>query len=256
MPPPWLSRHQVVKHKKFLEFVSDFNLAHSSMITSHDLGAIFMASQKKKHMDDAGCLTFEDFWEALCRCALVAYADKAVSLPNKLKALFLLMTREIKWSDAHDGSGIRNVDSNPHHFYLGAKQFQNAVVAQWLDDGKPDYLTGKPASSNSGNIGRDLLKKMAASPAKASGGSSAKGKSSSGGSGGRGGSSGSSSSSSSGSSANGRGATAKSSSILSSAASSSSSKAGRRGGGGGGGGAAGTGAPANGSRKGGGADVW
>ena len=152
--------HQVVGHKKFLEFVCDFNLTKSSMITSHDMGAIFMASQKTKHMDDPGCLTFEEFWEALCRCALVAYADKQVDLPEKLKALFLLMTREIKWSDANDGSHLRSVDSNPHHFYLGAKQFQNAVVGQWMDDGKPDYINGPAGIGVNPNLGRDLLKRM------------------------------------------------------------------------------------------------
>lgn len=150
-----------MSHKKYLEFASDFNLTKSSMITAHDLGAIFMASQKRKHMDDAGCLTFEDFWEMLCRCALVAYADKRVPLGNKLKALFLLMTREIKWSDSNcDGDGLRGVDSNPHHFYLGAKQFQKAVTAQWLDDDKQDYLNGANTGPSSATVGRDLLAGM------------------------------------------------------------------------------------------------
>ena len=158
--PLLLPHTQVVAHKEFLAFVADFSLTKSSLITSHDMGAIFMASQKRIHMDDAGCLTFEDFWETLCRCALVAFADKGVPLDSKLKALFLNMTREIKWSDMNDGGHLRGVDSNPQLFYLGAKQFQNSVSAMWLEDGRPDYLTGIIEPPANCRVGRDLLKRM------------------------------------------------------------------------------------------------
>ena len=89
---------EVMDYDKYLHFASDFNLTSSVLLTSVSLADIFLQSLKTHSLDTLGGLTYKEFWEALCRCAVVAYSDKKVSNLDKLRGLFLYMSHKVDQS--------------------------------------------------------------------------------------------------------------------------------------------------------------
>jgi hypothetical protein len=103
-------------------------------------------------------LTFSEFWEALVRCALVAYSDvklksrktpfravgfytlKEVSPSDKLRNMFLFMWRSIN-NNIPRALGIHsNVGTYTGHLIQGAQDFSNAFTADWKRHDLCDYL--------------------------------------------------------------------------------------------------------------------
>ena len=67
-------------------------------MTSIELSEIFLSSVKAHIVDHIGRLTFDEFWEAIVRCALVAYREYNVHVVLKLKELFVYMCHKINGS--------------------------------------------------------------------------------------------------------------------------------------------------------------
>ena len=84
----------------FLCFSAIFLVEQTSsvLLTSVSLADIFLQSLKTHSLDTLGGLTYNEFWEALCRCAVVAYSDKDVSNLDKLRGLFLYMSHKVDQS--------------------------------------------------------------------------------------------------------------------------------------------------------------
>lgn len=63
-----------------MKFATDFDLSSSVILSTLEIGDIFLSSIKAVEPDSTiRKLTFVEFWEALVRCSLVAYSK--VSLP-------------------------------------------------------------------------------------------------------------------------------------------------------------------------------
>ena len=84
-PRPHLNRprhapRQALGYPEFLKFASDFDLSNSVILSTLEVGDIYLSSIKAVAPDATiRKLTFPEFWEALVRCALVAYRCARVS---------------------------------------------------------------------------------------------------------------------------------------------------------------------------------
>jgi hypothetical protein len=124
-------------------------------------------------------LSFAEFWEALVRCALVAYSKISdTSVLDKVRGLFLYMWRAINKSVPKAFTDRRNVSTYAGDLLSGAMLFNKRFTAAWAADGYRDYLspdtrvyeTGKtvlgrlikadtarlPGSGGAGFLGRSL----------------------------------------------------------------------------------------------------
>ena len=87
-----------MQFEPFLQFAADFNMTASVLLTTTQIADIFLSSLRVAPGEvERGGLRFDDFWESLVRCAMVAYKDrKHVDPTNKLRALFLYMSVRIE----------------------------------------------------------------------------------------------------------------------------------------------------------------
>ena len=148
--------------EKWLQFCEDFNLRSSMnntpILTSIELSEIFLSSVKAHIVDHIGRLTFDEFWEAIIRCALVAYREYNVHVVLKVKELFVYMCHKIDKSLALsiNAKTNRNVTTNSQNGLSGMKDFQFRVTNMWRNDGVPrTYLVQDVPKPKSG---RALLK--------------------------------------------------------------------------------------------------
>ena len=143
-----------LQFNEFLQFAGDFNLTCSVFLTTHEMTEIFLASLSDYgHEEIMPGLCFEDFWESLVRCAVVAYDDKDTTDLNKLRALFLYMTNRIEETipRAVNASGRSSASTNAQNLMKGAKRFQFLVQQQWNKDGQLDYIRGAKVKRLSGH---------------------------------------------------------------------------------------------------------
>ena len=148
--------------QRWLQFCEDFNLRSSMnntpILTSIELSEIFLSSVKAHIVDHIGRLTFDEFWEAIVRCALVAYREYNVHVVLKLKELFVYMCHKIDGSLASsiNGKTNRDVTTNSQNGLSGMKDFQFRVTNMWRTDGVPrTYLVQDVPKPKSG---RALIK--------------------------------------------------------------------------------------------------
>lgn len=147
---------------RWLQFCEDFNLRSSMnntpILTSIELSEIFLSSVKAHIVDHIGRLTFDEFWEAIIRCALVAYREYNVHVILKVKELFVYMCNKIDRSLALsiNAKTNRDVTTNSQNGLSGMKDFQFRVTNMWRNDGVPrTYLVQDVPKPKSG---RALLK--------------------------------------------------------------------------------------------------
>jgi hypothetical protein len=146
---------------KWLQFCDDFNLrssmSNTPILTSVELAEIFLQSINARTIDYLGKLNIEEFWEAIVRCAQVAYRNVDTNMVNKLKELFVNMSHKIDTSISNsvNFTGHRDVSTNGAMIISGMKKFQFALNVLYREDGMPQsYLTRKPKIRLNG---RDLL---------------------------------------------------------------------------------------------------
>ena len=76
----YLYRSQALGYAEFLKFASDFDLSNSVILSTLEVGDIYLSSIKAVAPDATiRKLTFPEFWEALVRCSLVAYRCAAAA---------------------------------------------------------------------------------------------------------------------------------------------------------------------------------
>ncbi len=146
-------------YQEFLKLASDFDLSNSVILSTIELGDIFLSSIKAVEPDSTiRKLAFLEFWEALVRCALVAYSKISGStVIDKIRGLFLYMWRSINRSVPMAFSDRRNISTYAGDLLSGAMLFNKRFTAQWLADGRRDYLSPDPRVQESGKV---VLKRL------------------------------------------------------------------------------------------------
>jgi hypothetical protein len=142
---------------KWLQFCDDFNLrssmSNTPILTSVELADIFLQAVRAQSIDYLGKLNFQEFWEAIVRCAQVAYRFVDTSLENKVKELFVNMSHKIDQSISKsvNFTGMRDVSTYGALIISGMKKFQLALNTLYRRDGIPQsYLTRRVKPNLSG----------------------------------------------------------------------------------------------------------
>lgn len=158
-----------LSYAKWLQFCDDFNLrssmSNTPILTSVELAEIFLQSINARTIDYLGKLNFEEFWEAIVRCAQVAYRNINTSMENKVKELFVNMSHKIDHSIAKsvNFTGHRDVSTNGAMIIGGMKKFQLALNILSHEDGMPQsYLTRreKPLLDGRALLGSMIMKQQ------------------------------------------------------------------------------------------------
>jgi hypothetical protein len=139
-------------YPEFLKFATDFDLSSSVILSTLELGDIFLSSIRTlDHDSTIRKLTFPEFWEVLVRCALVAYSKISdSSVIDKIRGLFLYMWRSINRSVPRAFSERRNVSTYAGDLLAGAMLFNKRFTAAWSADGYRDYLSPDSAKLETG----------------------------------------------------------------------------------------------------------
>jgi len=137
---------QALGYPEFLKFASDFDLSSSVILSTLELGDIYLSSVKAHDgHDTVRKLTFSEFWEALVRCALVAYSKISdATIVDKIRGLFLYMWRTLNRNVAKVMVGRRNISTYAGDLLSGAMLFNKRFTAQWAADGYRCVLRAKP----------------------------------------------------------------------------------------------------------------
>ncbi len=143
-------------YQEFLKFANDFGFCTTLGLTTLDLGEIYLSvisftnfSTNLRQVD------FKEFWEALIRCALVAYRDKTnVTTEDKIRGLFLSIWRHLQNCSIENMSGYGTVSGGGFNNYKGglirgSQMLNERFVAAWTRDNYRDYVD---ASANTGSI--------------------------------------------------------------------------------------------------------
>jgi hypothetical protein len=157
------SMKNALSYGAFLRFAADFDLSNSVILSTLELGDIYLSSLKEIEPEShIRKLTFGEFWDALLRCALVAYSKISSAPPaDKLKGLFLYMWRAINRSVPKAFSERRSVTTYAGDLIAGAMLFNRRFTALWHEDDYRDYLSPEAASEESG---RAVLRRIMGSP--------------------------------------------------------------------------------------------
>jgi hypothetical protein len=149
----------VLAYKDFVRFGTDFSMTRSCLLTTVELGDVFLTcARSSSPTTNMRRLTFDEFWEAVVRCALVAYSDmklqsrkaptkavgfhtfKVVSPADKLRNMFLFMWRTIN-NNVPRALGMHAADGTyTANLITGAQEFSSAFVADWKQKDFCDYL--------------------------------------------------------------------------------------------------------------------
>ena len=153
------SMKNALGYKEFLKFASDFELSNSVILSTLELGDIYLSSLHDVAPDSRiRKLSFSEFWEALVRCALIAYSKISdATVIDKIRGLFLYMWRAINKNVPKAFSHQRAVSTYAGDLIAGAMLFNKRFTAQWQRDGFRDYLNPEVAKEESG---RDVLRRI------------------------------------------------------------------------------------------------
>ena len=154
-------------YEEYIHFISDYQLANTSMLTSIELGDIFLSTVRQGTYSSDGNLqplTLEEFLEVIIRIALQAYhnASKTTTSVDKVKSFFLFLWRNItnpnrsklnsRNGGRMDSTKVAGGDLN----ICGSALFNRLVLQMWREDGYRDYSCVVNVSEE----GKDILSKM------------------------------------------------------------------------------------------------
>lgn len=153
------SMKSALGYDEFLKFAADFDLSNNVILSTLELGDIYLSSLREVDPDrHIRKLTFTEFWDALIRCSLIAYSKISRASPaDKLKGLFLYMWRAINRSVPKAFSDRRNVSTYAGDLISGAMLFNKRFTALWAEDEYRDYLNPDVAPETSG---RAVLRRL------------------------------------------------------------------------------------------------
>mmetsp|Transcript_6826 Transcript_6826/g.6130 ORF Transcript_6826/g.6130 Transcript_6826/m.6130 type:complete len:441 (+) Transcript_6826:27-1349(+) len=167
-----------MSYNDFFKFSIEFGLSNSLKLTNLDIGEIFLAIiSLRDFATKIRKIDFQEFWEALVRCALVAYKSyNEITIEDKVKAMFLNIWRHlqntVKDQTAVYGTVIGGGFSNSKGgLQKGAQILNDKFVALWGKDNHIDYLEKKtvprfiaaatdPTNERSTNVINTLLGKL------------------------------------------------------------------------------------------------
>lgn len=144
---------EALAYPEFLKFAQAFDLSNNVILSTIELGDIYLSSIKTVAPDSSmRKLSFDEFWESLVRCALVAYSKISdVTIIDKIRGLLLYMWRAINgsvpktWAD-----GRRTGTTNQGDLLAGAMLFNKRFTAAWAADNYRDYLSPAHAPNEDG----------------------------------------------------------------------------------------------------------
>jgi len=154
-------------YEEYIQFISDYQLANTSMLTSIELGDVFLSTVRQGTYSSDGALqplTLDEFLEVIVRIALQAYhnANKTTTSVDKIKSFFLFLWRNItnpnrsklnlRDSGRMDTTKVAGGDLN----ICGSALFNRLVLQMWREDGYRDYS----GEENSFEEGKEILSKM------------------------------------------------------------------------------------------------
>lgn len=153
------SMKSALGYQEFLKFASDFNLANSVLLSTRELGDVYLSSIHNIQPDASiRKLSFEEFWEALVRCAERAYAKISNSSPlDRIRGLFLYMWRSITSNVPHAFTHRQGISTYAGDLLSGAMLFNKRFTAMWAEDGYRDYLSPERPREESG---KDVLSRL------------------------------------------------------------------------------------------------
>ena len=98
-----LSSHTHRSFANFLKFAGDFDLAsHGDTssrlnLSNNDLANAFVSVRPFHKSGVLGKLTYDQFWQLLLRCALLAYREKGkIPIDDKMRALLMAMSHKVR----------------------------------------------------------------------------------------------------------------------------------------------------------------
>lgn len=138
-------------YAEFLKLASDFELSSSVLLSTLEIGDIYLSSVATSSPEDnVRKLTFDQFWESLVRSALLAYSKISdATVIDKIRGLFLYMWRAINKS-VPERMERRDISTYAGDLLAGAMLFNKRFTAQWGADGYRDYLTPDTAMAETG----------------------------------------------------------------------------------------------------------
>ena len=157
------SMKECLGYNEFLRFAMDFHLSSNVILSTLEIGDIYLSSIKAAGgQENIRKLTFSEFWEALVRCALVAYSKISVASPgDKVRGLFLYMWRSINETVPRAIEERRNITTYMGDLINGSMAFNVKFTAMWAKDGYRDYLSPKPKAREEA---RDVLSRLLTRP--------------------------------------------------------------------------------------------
>ena len=157
------SMKECLGYNEFLRFAMDFHLSSNVILSTLEIGDIYLSSIKVSDgQENIRKLTFSEFWEAVVRCALVAYSKISISSPgDKIRGLFLYMWRSINETVPRAIEERRNITTYMGDLINGSMAFNVKFTAMWAKDGYRDYLSPKPIAREEA---RDVLSRLLTRP--------------------------------------------------------------------------------------------
>eukprot|EP00753_Platysulcus_tardus_P010386 PLAT2620.1.p1 GENE.PLAT2620.1~~PLAT2620.1.p1 ORF type:complete len:440 (+),score=160.43 PLAT2620.1:24-1322(+) len=132
-----------MSYANFLKFSHDFNLSTSTILSTIEIGDIYLcATRAKEGADTVRKLRFPEFKECLIRAALVAYDKISTATPrDKIQGLFLYMWRALNKAVPRAMVERSSLTTYAGDLMRGAMLFNNKFTTKWREDEYRDYLS-------------------------------------------------------------------------------------------------------------------
>ena len=156
-------------HQHWMKFAADFGLSSSVLLTQIEVSDIYLSSVvvQGKGGTPGRKMRFDQFWEAIVRCALLAWRNvTTASSENKIRALLVFMWKHFQEKVNEMNSGQRDMgqtDLAVHNRGLvkASEKLMAKVVTMWANSGYKDFLAPPPiqgsASASSGDAAVDAV---------------------------------------------------------------------------------------------------
>lgn len=141
------SQASMIGYSEFLRFAGDFGLMSSMGLTCLDLGDIYLVVLTLNKLETTvRKFNFNEFWEALVRCAIVSFKLYTnITTEDKVKGMFLYIWRHIQTSIqeqvSKSGSIMNSQSSQKVNLLRGSQILNERFLNQWGKDQHRDYLS-------------------------------------------------------------------------------------------------------------------
>jgi hypothetical protein len=123
------SLKQSMHYERFLDFAIAFDL--SNEFSNSELAAVFLDAIEVEMMDSVGGLTYEEFWQALVRLALLMNTawdgEEGVRVDEQVLSLFVYISTGDPWNNMRQSSFDRLSNHDQAQFNAAVKAFQKCA---------------------------------------------------------------------------------------------------------------------------------